>query len=185
IPIMDTDAKIVDIETGLKEVSSGGAGELIIRGPQVMMGYWKDPDQTDFALREGWLFTGDMASIDKDGYICILDRLKNTIKYKGYTVFPSEVENVLYKHPGVKECCVVGKPDTLAGEVPKAFIVLKTGHTPTVAEIIEFCRAQIAPYKRIREVEFVKCLPKTAVGKILARRLREKERKKVKMANTQ
>lgn len=185
IPIMDTDAKIVDIETGKKELSLGEAGELIISGPQVMKGYWKDSNQTNFALREGWLFTGDMASIDKDGYVTIIDRLKNTIKYKGYTVFPAEIENVLYKHPSVKECCVVGKPDSFAGEIPKAFIVLKERHNPTAEEIIEFCRKQITPYKRVREVEFVDRLPKTTVGKILARKLREQERIKYNQLKTQ
>jgi long-chain acyl-CoA synthetase len=184
IPIMDTDAKIVDIETGSKEVPLGEAGELIIRGPQVMMGYWKDQDQTEFALREEWLFTGDMASIDKDGYVTIIDRLKNTIKYKGYSVFPAEIENVLYKHPSVKECCVIGKPDSFAGEIPKAIIVLKEGHNPTPEEIVEFCRNQIAPYKRVREVEFVDNLPKTAVGKILVRELRVQERKKYSETST-
>ena len=178
IPIIDTDAKIVDIETGKTELPHDEPGELILHGPQVMQGYWEDSTQTQMALRDGWLFTGDMASIDKDGYVTIRDRLKNTIKYKGYTVFPAEVENILYKHPSVKECCVVGKPDSFAGEIPKAFIVLKKGQTPTPEEIVEFCQNQIAPYKRIREVEFVESLPKTAVGKILARELREQERKK-------
>ncbi|MDO8122871.1 MAG: long-chain fatty acid--CoA ligase [Candidatus Hermodarchaeota archaeon] len=178
IPIIDTDAKIVDIETGRMELPADEPGELILHGPQVMQGYWKDPAQTKFALRDGWLFTGDMASIDKEGYVTIRDRLKNTIKYKGYTVFPAEVENVLYKHPSVKECCVIGKPDSLAGEIPKAFIVLKEEHNPTPEKIIEFCQKRIAPFKRIREVEFVDSLPKTAVGKILARELREQERKR-------
>ncbi|MFX1341890.1 MAG: long-chain fatty acid--CoA ligase [Promethearchaeota archaeon] len=178
IPIIDTDVKIVDIETGETELQPGEPGELIVYGPQVMQGYWKDPAQTKFTLRDGWLFTGDIASIDTDGYVTILDRLKNTIKYKGYTVFPAEVENVLYKHPSVRECCVVGKPDSFAGEIPKAFIVLKKGQNPTSEEIIEFCQNRIAPYKRIRAVEFVDSLPKTAVGKILARELREQERKK-------
>lgn len=178
IPIIDTDAKIVDIETGRTELPPDEPGELILHGPQVMQGYWEDPAQTKLALRDGWLFTGDMASVDKEGYVSILDRLKNTIKYKGYTVFPAEVENVLYKHPSVKECCVIGKPDSFAGEIPKAFIVLKEGQKPTPEEIVEFCQNQIAPYKRIREVEFVNSLPKTAVGKVLARELREQERKK-------
>ncbi len=178
IPIIDTDAKIVDIETGRTELPPDEPGELILYGPQVMQGYWEDPAQTQLVLRDGWLFTGDMASIDKEGYVIILDRLKNTIKYKGYTVFPGEVENVLYNHPSVKECCVIGKPDSLAGELPKAFIVLKEEHNPTPEEIIKFCQNRIAPFKRIREVEFVDSLPKTAVGKILARELREQERKK-------
>lgn len=178
IPIMDTDAKIVDMETGSKELLPEETGELIVRGPQVMKGYWKDPDQTRHSLRNGWLYTGDLACIDDDGYFIIVDRLKNTIKYKGYSVFPAELENLLYSHPAVKECCVVGKPDTFTGEIPKAFVVLKEGYNSTKEELIEYCKDRIAPYKRIREVVFVDSLPKTAVGKILARELREQERRK-------
>lgn len=178
IPIMDTDIKIVDMETGTKELPLCEPGELIVRGPQVMKGYWDDPDQTKRALRDGWLYTGDLARIDEDGYITIVDRLKHTIKYKGYSVFPAEVENILYSHPSVRECAVVGKPESFAGEIPKAFVVLKEGHALTEGELIEYCRENIAPYKRIREVEFVTDLPKTAVGKILARQLREQEREK-------
>ena len=185
IPIMDTDAKIVDLETGLKELLPGETGELIVRGPQVMKGYWKDPDQTRHSLRNGWLYTGDLARIDEDGYFIIVDRLKNTIKYKGYSVFPAELENLLYSHPAVKECCVVGKPDTFTGEIPKAFVILKEGHNPTKEELIDYCKERIAPYKRIREVEFVDSLPKTAVGKILARELREQERMKYRNSKTE
>ncbi|MFQ5818972.1 MAG: class I adenylate-forming enzyme family protein [Candidatus Heimdallarchaeota archaeon] len=185
IPIIDTDAMIVDLETGSKEILPGETGELIVRGPQVMKGYWKDPDQTRHSLRNGWLYTGDLARIDEDGYFLIVDRLKNTIKYKGYSVFPAELENLLYSHPAVKECCVVGKPDAFTGEIPKAFIVLKEGYNPTKEELIEYCKERIAPYKRIREVEFVDSLPKTAVGKILARELREQERRKFQNSKTE
>jgi len=175
IPIIDTDAKIVDIETGTKELPPGEVGELIVKGPQVMIGYVKRPEETERALRNGWLYTGDLAKMDEEGYFYIVDRLKDTIKYKGYSVFPAEVENVLYTHPSVKECAVVGKPDPVAGEIPKAYIVLKEGAKTTRDELIDYCQKRIAPYKRIREVEFVAELPKSIAGKILRRALRNME----------
>ncbi|NIR87061.1 long-chain fatty acid--CoA ligase [Candidatus Bathyarchaeota archaeon] len=131
IPIIDTDAKIVDIETGTRELSSGEIGELIVKGPQVMKGYTKRPEETKRALRDGWLHTGDIAKMDEEGYFYIVDRLKDTIKYKGYSVFPAEVENVLYLHPSIKECAVIGKPHPIAGEIPKAYVVLKEEATAT------------------------------------------------------
>ncbi len=175
IPIIDTDAKIVDIETGTKELPPGEVGELIVKGPQVMKGYMKRPEETKRALRDGWLYTGDIAKMDEEGYFYIVDRLKDTIKYKGYSVFPTEVENVLYMHPSIKECAVIGKPDPVAGEIPKAYVVLKEGATITKDELIEYCKKRIAPYKRIREVEFVAELPKNIAGKILRRALRNRE----------
>jgi len=175
IPIIDTDAKIVDIETGTRELPPSEVGELIVKGPQVMKGYMKRPDETERALRNGWLYTGDIAKMDEEGYFYIVDRLKDTIKYKGYSVFPAEVENVLYTHPSIKECAVVGKPDPVAGEIPKAYIVLKEGAKTTKDELIDHCQKRIAPYKRIREVEFVAELPKSIAGKILRRALRNME----------
>jgi len=175
IPIIDTDAKIVDIETGRKELPPGEVGELIVKGPQVMKGYIKRPEETERALRDGWLYTGDLAKMDEEGYFYIVDRLKDTIKYKGYSVFPAEVENALYTHPSIKECAVIGKPDSVAGEIPKAYVVLKEEATITRDELIEYCRKRIAPYKRIREVEFVANLPKSIAGKILRRALRNGE----------
>jgi len=175
IPVIDTDAKIVDIETGTKELSSGEVGELIVKGPQVMKGYRKRSDETKTALRDGWLYTGDIAKMDEEGYFYIVDRLKDTIKYKGYSVFPAEVENMLYTHPSIKECAVIGKPDPIAGEIPKAYVVLKEGATITKDELIDYCRKRIAAYKRIREVEFVAELPKNIAGKILRRNLRNGE----------
>jgi len=167
IPIIDTDAKIVDIETGTKELPPSEVGELIVKGPQVMKGYKKGPRETKKALRDGWLYTGDIAKMDEEGYFYIVDRLKDTIKYKGYSVFPAEVENVLYTHPSIKECAVIGKPDPVAGEIPKAYVVMKEEATVTRDELIEYCRKRIASYKRIREVEFVAELPKSIAGKIL------------------
>jgi long-chain acyl-CoA synthetase len=183
IPIIDTDAKIVDDETGTKELPIGEVGELIIKGPQVMKGYWGDEMKTNEALRNGWLYTGDIAKMDDEGYFYIVDRKKDLIKYKGYSVYSAEVENVMYMHPAVKECAVVGIPDAdlTVGERPKAFIVLKEGVDGSEAlenELIKFCRARIAPYKRIREVEFLDEIPKTPVGKVLKRVLRDRDLKK-------
>jgi long-chain acyl-CoA synthetase len=176
IPVIDTDARIVDEETGEVELPWGQPGELIIRGPQVMKGYLNRSADTQETLRNGWLHTGDLALMDEEGYFHILDRKKETIKYKGYTIAPAEVEAVLYGHSAVRECAVVGKPDTLAGEVPKAYVVLRAGHTADAEELIKFCAERIAPYKRIREVEFIEEIPKTPVGKVLRRVLRDRGR---------
>lgn len=176
IPVMDTDARIVDEETGETELPSGKVGELVIKGPQVMKEYLNRPEDSKEALRNGWLYTGDLAVMDEEGYFSIIDRKKETIKYKGYTIAPAEVEAVLYEHPSVKECAVVGKPDALAGEVPKAYVVLKDGQTLSEGELIKFCEQRVAPYKKIRQVEFIKEIPKTQVGKVLRRVLKDKER---------
>jgi len=175
-PVMDTDARIVDEETGEVELLPGQMGELLVRGPQVMKGYLNRPEDDREALRHGWLYTGDLALMDEEGYFRIVDRKKETIKYKGYTIAPAEVEAILYEHPAVKECAVVGKPDPLAGEVPKAYVVLNEGFTVDKEEFIKFCAERIAPYKRIREVEFIKEIPKTPVGKVLRRVLRDRGR---------
>jgi long-chain acyl-CoA synthetase len=178
LPWPDTDAKIMDMETRTYEVPVGETGELAVKGPQVMMGYWKMPEDSVDVLRDGWLFTGDIGKMDEDGYFYITDRKKDLIKYKGYSVYPREIEDVIYEHPAVKLCAVVGKPDPLASEIPKAFIVLKEGKTATAEEIKEFVNSKVAPYKAIREVEFRKELPMTLVGKVLRRVLQEEEKKK-------
>lgn len=175
IPIIDTEAKVVDVETGTRELKPGEVGELVIRGPQVMKGYWRRNEETANALRGGWLYTGDLARMDEEGYFYIVDRKKDIIKYKGYSVYPAELENVLYTHPAIKECAVVGKTDLEAGEIPKAFVVLKEGFQVSKDEIIRYCEERVAPYKRIREVEFVSEIPKTLVGKVLRRKLRKGE----------
>jgi len=180
LPWPDTEAKIVDVKTGRRRIRPGASGELVVRGPQVMKGYWKMPEETKAVLRDGWLYTGDIGKMDKDGYFYITDRKKDLIKYKGYSVYPRELEDVLYEHPAVKICAVVGKPDEVSGEIPKAFVVLKEGATATEEEIIKFVRERVAPYKAIREVEFRKELPMTLVGKVLRRVLREEELKKTK-----
>jgi len=181
VPWPDTDAKIVDLETGTRELPPGEVGELVVKGPQVMKGYWKMPEETAQVLRDGWLYTGDIAKMDEDGYFYIVDRKKDLIKYKGYSVYPRELEDVLYEHPAVKLCAVVGKPAPEVGEIPKAFVVLKEGYEPSEElkkEILEFVNERVAAYKRIRELEFRTELPVSAAGKVLRRVLREEERKK-------
>jgi long-chain acyl-CoA synthetase len=137
-----------------------------------MKGYWNDPEETAAVLKDGWLYTGDYAKRDEDGYFYIVDRKKDLIKYKGYSVFPREVEDVIYEHSAVKVAAVVGVPDEESGEMPKAFIVLKEGAETTEDEMIEFVRERVAPYKRIRAVEFRDELPMTLVGKVLKKNLR-------------
>jgi len=176
IPISDTDARIVDEETGEIELPPGEVGELIIKGPQVMKGYLNRPEENRETLRDGWLYTGDLAKMDEEGYFYIVDRKKEIIKYKGYTIAPAEVEAVLYEHPAVRECAVVGEPDELAGELPKAYVVLKDEHSVCEDELIEFCKQKVSAYKRIRKVEFIEEIPKTQVGKVLRRVLRDKAR---------
>ncbi len=180
LALPDTEAKIVDLQTGTRKLSFGEIGELVVRGPQVMKGYWNMLDETKAVLKGGWLHTGDIARLDEEGYVCIIDRKKDLIKYGGYSVYPREVEDVLYEHPAVKICAVVGKPDPVAGEIPKAFIVLKEGKKATEEEIIAFVKGRVAAYKRIREIEFRKNLPMTSVGKVLRKALREEELKREK-----
>jgi long-chain acyl-CoA synthetase len=172
VPLPDTEAKIVDAETGTKTLGVGEIGELAVRGPQVMKGYWKHPEETTLVLRGGWLLTGDLARRDVDGYFFITDRKKDLIKYKDYSVYPRELEDVLYEHPAVRLCAIVGKPDLGTGEIPKAFIVLREGSVATEKELTEFVNAKVAPYKAIREVEFRKELPLSSSGKVMRRNLR-------------
>jgi long-chain acyl-CoA synthetase len=183
LPWLETDAKIMDMETGQTELPVGETGELVVKGPQVMKGYWKMPQESADVLRNGWLYTGDIGKMDGDGYFYITDRKKDLIKYKGYSVYPREIEDVIYEHPAVKLCAVIGKPDPVASEIPKAFIVLKEGKTATAEEIKQFVNSKLAPYKAVREVEFRTELPTTLVGKVLRRVLLEEERKKVEKAS--
>ncbi|MFS8639226.1 MAG: long-chain fatty acid--CoA ligase [Symbiobacteriaceae bacterium] len=178
VPLPDTDARIVDIETGTKVLGPGEVGELCVRGPQVMKGYWNRPEENQRALRDGWLYTGDIATMDEDGFFRIVDRKKEMIITGGYNVYPREVEEVLYEHPKVLEAAVVGVPDEYRGEMVKAFVVLKPGETATEEEIIAYCRERLAKYKAPRAVEFRSELPKSLVGKVLRRVLAEEERKR-------
>ena len=173
----DTQEKIVDVETGGTEVAPGETGELLVRGPQVMKGYFNNPEATAETLTsDGWLHTGDIVRADEDGYIWVLDRKKELIKYKGFQVPPAELEGVLLTHPAIADSAVIGIEDEESGEVPKAFVVIREGRAPTAEEIMEFVAGQVATFKQIRQVQFVDSIPKNASGKILRRVLIEQER---------
>jgi long-chain acyl-CoA synthetase len=178
LPLPDTEARIMDVETGLRELPIGEVGELAVRGPQVMNGYWKRDDETRQVLRDGWLFTGDLARMDADGFFYIADRKKDMIKSGGENVYPREVEETLLKHPKVRDTVVVGLPQDLRGELIKAYVILKDGEEATAADILEHCRKHLARFKVPKKVEFRKELPKTLVGKVLRRVLIEEELKK-------
>lgn len=178
LPVPDTDVKIVDIEDGIKEMPLGEPGELAIKGPQVMKGYWNKPEDTKITLRDGWLYTGDIAKMDEKGYTYIVDRKKDLIIAGGYNIYPRDIDEVLFEHPKILKACAVGVPDQHRGETVKAFIVLKEGETATEQEIIDFCKEKLAPYKVPKSVEFKDDLPETMVGKVLRRALREEEIKK-------
>ena len=178
IPYPDTECKLVDIETGKQEVPPGEAGELIIKGPQVMKGYWNRPRETEETLRDGWLYTGDIAQMDEDGYFYLVDRKKDMVISGGFNIYPREIDEVLFEHPKVAEAVSVGLPDDYYGEIIKAYVVLHEEETATEEEIIEFCREKLAKFKVPRMVEFRTELPKSAIGKVLRRSLLEEERSK-------
>jgi long-chain acyl-CoA synthetase len=184
VPMPDTDVKIVDVETGTKEMPTGETGEIIIKGPQIMTGYWNLPEETAKALRvgpdgrPGWFYSADIGFMDEEGYVHIVDRKKDMIIAGAYNIYPTEVEALLFEHPKVKEAAVIGVPDERRGETVKAFIVLKEGQTATSEEIIAFCRERMAAYKAPRTVEFKTDLPKSLIGKVLRRVLREEEHRK-------
>jgi long-chain acyl-CoA synthetase len=156
----------------------GEVGEIAIKGPQVMKGYYKMDDETRETLVNGWLLTGDVGKIDEDGYFYIVDRKKDMIIAGGYNIYPREVEEVLYEHPDIVEAAVIGVPDPKRGETVKAFVVLKEGSQVTAEDIEKFCRERLAPYKVPRIIEFRSELPKSQVGKVLRRVLKEEEMKK-------
>jgi long-chain acyl-CoA synthetase len=173
LPVADTEARIVDLETGERELPVGEVGELLIRGPQVMRGYWNKPEETAEVLRDGWLYTGDIARKDADGYYYIVDRKKDMIIAGGYNIYPREVEEVLWEFPKIQEAAVIGVPDSYRGETVKAFVVLQPGASANSEEIIAFCRGRLAAYKVPRLVVFRDSLPKSGVGKYLRRELRK------------
>ncbi|MFP3867499.1 MAG: long-chain-fatty-acid--CoA ligase [Desulfobacteraceae bacterium] len=173
LPFPSTEARIVDGESGTQELAPGEVGELIIRGPQVMSGYWQNPAETALVLRDGWLYTGDLATRDDEGYFYIVDRKKDVIIAGGYKIYPREVEEVLYQHPLILDAVVIGVPDPYRGETVKGFVVLKPGVQITGEEIQEFCKTQLASYKVPKILEFRSELPKTMVGKVLRRALKE------------
>lgn len=176
----DTECRIVDVETGTKEMPLGEPGELIIKGPQIMKGYWNNPTETAATLRDGWLLTGDITTVDEDGYYAIVDRKKDMIICSGFNVYPVEVEGILFKHPKIKEAAVIGIPDEKRGETVKAFIILKEGETATEEEIIQWAKEHMAAYKYPRIIEFRDELPKTTVGKVLRKELKVEEQQKRK-----
>src|SRR5208282_18400 len=176
-PLAQTDCRVVNA-TGVDEsdVTAGQAGELVMRGPQFMVGYWKDPQATAAVLRDGWFWSGDIVTRDADDFYFVVDRRKEMIKYKGFPVAPAEVEALLLEHPAVRDCGVVAKPDLDAGEIPCAFVVLHDGFTPSDAlekELRDFVADRLAHHKQPREIHFVGVVPRTASGKILRRELRK------------
>ncbi len=173
LPLPGTDQRIVDAASGVGPLPTGEVGELAVRGPQVMLGYYEQPEETAMALRDGWLFTGDLARVDADGYCYIVDRKKDMVDVGGLKVFPREVEEVLYQHPDIAEAAAVGVPDPEHGEVIKAFVVVKPGRTLAPEDVIAFVRERIAHYKAPRSVEFRTELPRSGVQKVLRRALRE------------
>ena len=177
-PFPDTEAKIMDKETGQIEMPVGEVGELVVRGPQVMQGYWQKEDETRAVLKDGWLYTGDISRMDEEGFFFIVDRKKDMIKTKGENVYPRDVEEALFRHPQIKDAVVVGLPDVFSTEIIKAYVVLKEGEESTEEEIIEFCKKELARFKVPKAVEFRKELPKTIVGKVLRRVLLDEELKK-------
>jgi len=180
LPLPGTDARVMDLKTGKRILKTGETGELVIRGPQVMKGYWNQPEETRMTLRDGWLYTGDIAVMDEDGFFTLVDRKKDMVKVGGENVYPREVEEVLFKHPKVLDCVVAGVPDRRLVDKLKAYVVLKPGEACTRKEIIEFCKERLAKYKVPRDVDFRESLPKNQlVGKMLRRLLVEEEKKKI------
>lgn len=179
VPFPDTDVRLVDLDSGERAVPAGGLGELVVRGPQVMQGYWNKPAETRSVLRDGWLYTGDIAREDARGFFYLVDRKKDMIKSRGETVYPREVEDVLCGHPAVQEAVVVGVPDPLLGEAVKAYVVLAEGRRLSEQELIGYCRQGLAKFKVPSTVEFRQELPRTFVGKALRRVLREEAAPKV------
>ena len=180
VPLMDNDVRLVDVENGVEDVKPGEPGEILLKGPSVMKEYWNNPEETANQLSDGWLHTGDVGQMDEDGYIYIVDRKKDMIIAGGFNIYPREVDEVLYQHPKVAEGVTVGVPDAYRGETVKVFVVLKPGETATDKEIIDFCKAKLAPYKVPKLVEFRESIPKSAVGKILRKILRDEEIAKMK-----
>ncbi|HEY1351588.1 MAG TPA: AMP-binding protein [Ktedonobacteraceae bacterium] len=176
LPIHDTQQQIVDIESGTRALGVGQEGELIVRGPQVMQGYWKAPQATAEALRDGWLYTGDIGWRDEQGYVTITDRKKEMIKYKGFSVAPAQIEAVLLEHPAVADAAVVARASTEAGEIPQAFVVLRPGYGQQSAdELMAWVNGQLATFKHVRAMTYIDAIPRNPSGKILRRLLKEQK----------
>jgi long-chain acyl-CoA synthetase len=173
IPVSDTEIRIIDPETGADLTDSGQVGEITVKGPQVMQGYWQQPEETDLVLQDGWLRTGDLGWMDNEGYTHITDRLKDMIIMAGEKVYPREIEELLYKHPAVKEVAVIGVPHPLRGEVPQAYVALKENTVATEKELKQFCAQHLSKFKMPQKIQIVAALPRSTVGKILRRLLKE------------
>jgi len=180
IPVPGTDVKIVDIETGEKELGLNQEGELAIKGPQVMKGYWNRPDETAKMIRDGWCYTGDLAKMDDDGFTFIVGRKKDMILSGGYNVYPDEIDNVLFGHPAVLEAASIGIPDEKRGESIKSFVVLKPGNSASIDDIMAYCKKELAAYKVPKSIEIIDALPKSTMMKILRRELKDRELAKMK-----
>jgi len=178
IPLPDTDVKIVDIADPDKEIELGGEGEIAIKGPQIMMGYYNKPDETANVMHGDWYLSGDIGKFDEDGYLSIVDRKKDMIIAGGYNIYPVELDDVLMGHPKILEACTIGIPHEYRGETVKAFIVVKEGEQLTEAEVVTYCKENLAAYKVPKIIEFIGELPKSAVGKILRRKLKDMEMEK-------
>ncbi|MFH0787567.1 MAG: long-chain fatty acid--CoA ligase, partial [Pseudomonadota bacterium] len=180
LPVPDTDCKIVDVVEGTRELGLGETGEILLKGPQLTQGYYKKPEETAQAIREGWFYTGDIGYMDDQGYLYIVDRKKDMIIASGFNVYPRDIDEILFEHPKIKEACAVGIPDPYRGETIKAFVVPREGETLTAEEVIAFCREKLAAYKVPKQVEFMEDLPKSTIGKVLRRKLREMETERTK-----
>ena len=180
VPFPDNDVRLVDVDKGVEDVPRGEPGEIIMKGPLIMKEYWNNPEETANQLRDGWLYTGDIATVDEDGYMFIVDRKKDMIIAGGFNIYPREIDEVLYQHPKVMDAVAVGIPHEYRGETIKAYIVLKPGQTATEDEIMDFCKQKLAAYKTPKLVEFRDALPKSIIGKVLRKALREEEEKKQK-----
>ena len=180
VPVCNALSKIMDLETGTRELPPGEIGEIVVNGPMVVPGYWNKPDETAHAIRDGWLYTGDVGKMDADGWFYVVDRKKDLINVSGFKVWPRDVEDVLYQHPAVREAAVIGVPDPYRGETVKAFMALKDDWRDRVspAELIDFCKSRMAAYKYPRVVEIAAEIPKTTTGKFLRRVLRDQEKDK-------
>ncbi|HPX50502.1 MAG TPA: long-chain fatty acid--CoA ligase [Deltaproteobacteria bacterium] len=178
VPLPGTDIKIVDLDTGTRELPPKEAGEICIKGPQVMSGYYKKPEETAQALKDGWFYTGDIGFFDEDGYLTISDRKKDMICASGFNVYPKEVDEILFSHPKILEACCIGVPDEYRGETVKAYVVVQPGETLTEQEVIAYCKGKMTGYKVPTQVEFIDQLPKSAIGKIMRREVRDMDKKK-------
>ncbi len=174
VPIPDTDVKIVDPQSGVEITKPGVVGEILVKGPQVMQGYWEQPEETALVLKDGWLHTGDLGSLDEEGYVFIADRLKDMIIMGGEKIYPREIEDLLYAHPAVKEVAAIGVPHPLRGEVPQAYVVLKEAAATSEKELRQYCTEHLSKFKVPHKIEFIQELPRNSVGKVLRRLLKEK-----------